>query len=334
MPRIFMMRNNRNKKWISLSLFSATNLAACCLIISLGCSDSGSPEKINNQKPPGQANHKEQPTKILKPTIKLLDPGAEPRAQLRYSYQAESSGRFKMDTSMSMTLEANGMKQEIPMPLSRIVVSISCKASTPDGKTPVESKYDEVEILNVPGTPPELLGQFKEVMGGLQGVTTSGVMTPQGLYEDVDVKFPENVHPEIKKMSEDLKQTINSFAWPFPKEAIGKGARWQVSMPFTSEGIKGTQVSTLTLKDIQGDKVKMELTVKKTAPKQEIDVPGLPGVKGQLISFESTGTGKTEISLTGLSDIKLELNETQNRTLSVNGGEMKMTMKIGLVLYP
>ncbi|SVC65679.1 uncharacterized protein METZ01_LOCUS318533, partial [marine metagenome] len=55
MPRIFMMRNNRNKKWISLSLFSATNLAACCLIISLGCSDSGSPEKINNQKPPGQA---------------------------------------------------------------------------------------------------------------------------------------------------------------------------------------------------------------------------------------------------------------------------------------
>ncbi|SVE16882.1 uncharacterized protein METZ01_LOCUS469736 [marine metagenome] len=162
-----------------------------------------------------------------------------------------------------MTLEVSGMKQEIPMPLSRIGVSMSCKASTPDGKTPVESKYDEVEILNVPGTPPELLGQFKEVMGGLQGVTTSGVMTPQGLYEDVDVKFPENVHPEIKKMSEDLKQTINSFAWPFPKEAIGKGARWQVSMPFTSEGIKGTQVSTLTLKDIQGDKVKMELTVKK-----------------------------------------------------------------------
>ena len=293
-----------------------------------------SPDKVTNQEPPGQANHKKQPTKILKPTIKLLDPGAEPRAQLRYSYQAESSGRFKMDMSMSMTLEANGMKQEIPMPLTRVVVSISCKASTPDGKTPVESKYDEVEILDVSGTPPELLDLFKKIMGGLQGTTTSGVMTPQGLFEDVDVKFPENVHPEIKKMSEDLKQTFNSLAQPFPKDAIGKGARWQVSMPFTSEGIKGTQVSTLTLKDIQGDKVKMELTVNKNAPKQEVDVPGLPGVKGQLISFESTGTGKTEISLTGLSDIKLELNETQNQTLSVNGTKMKMTMKIGLVLYP
>jgi len=349
-----MMRNSRNKKLISLSLFSATNIAVCCLIVSLGCSDSGSPKKPTNQKPPGQANHgdsgspgkitdqkplgqanqKEQLTKTLKPTIKLLEPGAEPRTQLRYSLQAETSGSFTMDMSLGLTMETEGIRQDIPMPHVQITASVSCKESTPDGGMPIKVTYDKVEILNKPGIPPELLAQYNEIMGSMQGMITSGVMTPQGLCEDVDLKFPENFHPELKKSIDDLKQTFNSFAQPFPKVAIGKGARWQVSMPFTSEGIKGTQVSTLTLKDIRGDKVKMEITTEQTAPVQEIDVPEAPGGKGQLLSYKSTGTGKSEGSLTGFSDTKYELNETRNQTLSVNGAEMKMTMKQGLVLHP
>lgn len=325
-----MLKKNHQKKWFTASVLNAFALASCFIFYSVGCGNSDSPIEGTNQESHGQANHKEQPANILKPTIKLLDLGAEPRRKLRYSLQAQESGRFNIEMSWSLTAET----EDTPMPLVRFTASLSMKPSTPDGGMPLKITHDEIEVINTSRTSPELFIQFKEMFNSMQGMVFIGIMSSQGLYEDVDLKLPKNLHPEVKKHINDIKETYNSCALPLPKDAIGKGARWQVSMPFTVEGIKGTQVSTITLKDIQGDKVMMEFTTKQTASKQKFNVPGTPGIKDELLSHKSTGTGKFEGSLTGFTDAKYEIEETQNQTLSVNGAEMKMMIKLGIVTSP
>ena len=117
-------------------------------------------------------------------------------------------------------------------------------------------------------------------------------------------------------------------------EPVGKGARWQVTMPMDTPQMKFTQTATYVLSEIQGDKVKFDITLTQSAPRQEIVAPGAPqGTKMMLESLKSSGKGTMELDMTTLIPIS-DINMTLTTIISANQQKMETTMRMGMKIHP
>ena len=98
--------------------------------------------------------------------------------------------------------------------------------------------------------------------------------------------------------------------------------------------MKFTQVATYTLLEIQGDKVKLDVTIKQSALPQEIHTPGAgPDVKMLLESLNSSGTTAVELQMTNLVPTS-NMNLTTTNVVSANNQKIKTTMQIGVKIHP
>jgi hypothetical protein len=98
--------------------------------------------------------------------------------------------------------------------------------------------------------------------------------------------------------------------------------------------MKLTQVATYTLSEIQGDKVKFNVTIEQSAPPQEIPAPGTPpGVKVSLESFNSSGAAVVELELANLVPIST-MNLTSTNVVSADDQRVTTIMRIGMEIHP
>ena len=270
-----------------------------------------------------------------KTTVKLLDPGAQPRTALRYKFQANRTEKMVMETSMAMAMEMGDQKQpETQMPVTRMTMTIDSKEVSPEGNLHYEFELEQVEILPKPGANPAIVNAMKQQMSSMQGLSGSATVTSRGFTKDTEIKSPPGIDPQIKQSMDQMKQSINQMSAPLPEEPVGEGARWQVTMPMEMPAMKLTQVATYTLSEIQGDKVKLDITIKQSAPPQELDTPGAaPGAKVSLESLKSSGKGTVELQMTNLVPTS-NINMTTTNVVSSNNQKIKTTMQIGVKIHP
>jgi len=101
-------------------------------------------------------------------------------------------------------------------------------------------------------------------------------------------------------------------------------------MPVETSAMKLTQIATYTLSEIQGDKVKFYITIKQSAPPQEIDTPG---AKVLLESLKTSGKGTVELQMTNLVPTS-SINMTTTNVVSANNQKIKTTMRLGMKIHP
>jgi len=270
-----------------------------------------------------------------KTTVKLLDPGAEPRTALRYKFQANRTEKMVMEISMAMAIEMGDQNlPETQMPVIRMTMTIDSKEVSPEGDLHYESELEQVEVLPKPGANPAMVHDMKQQMSSMQGLSGSGTITSRGFTKDAEIKFPPGIDPQQRQFMDNMKQSMDQISAPLPEEPVGRGARWQVTMPVETPAMKLTQIATYTLSEIQGDKVKFDVAIKQSAAPQEIDAPGAaPGVKVSLESFNSSGTGTVELQMTNLVPTS-NMNTTTTTVVSADNLRIKTTMRMGLKIYP
>ncbi|MHC4631269.1 MAG: DUF6263 family protein [Planctomycetota bacterium] len=266
-----------------------------------------------------------------KTTVKLLDPGAQPRTALRYKFQANRTEKMVMEMSMAMAMEIGDQKlPETQIPTTRMTMTIDSKEVSPEGDLHYEFELEQVEVLPKPGANPVMdndLKDFKKEMSSIQGVSGSATVTSRGFTKDVEIKPHPGIDPQTRQSIDEMKQSMNQMSAPLPEEPVGRGAHWQVTMPVETPTMTLTQIATYTLSEIQGDKVKLDITIKQSAPPQEIDTPGAaPGVKVSLESFNSSGTGTVELQMTNLVPTS-NLNMTTTSVASANNQRIKTTAR-------
>ncbi|MHC4808164.1 MAG: DUF6263 family protein, partial [Planctomycetota bacterium] len=268
-------------------------------------------------------------------TVKLLDPGAQPRTALRYKFQANRTEKIVMEMSMTMAMEIGDQKRpETQMPPTRTTMTIDSKEVSPEGDLHYEYELKQVEVLASPGAKPAMVNAMKQQMSSMQGLSGSATVTSRGFTKDSEIKLPPGIDPQIRQFMDNTKQSMNQMSAPLPEEPVGRGARWQVTMPMETPAMKFTQIATYTLSEIQGDKVKLDITIKQSAPPQEIEPPGAaPGVKMSLESFNSSGTGTVELQMTNLVPTS-NMNLTTTNVVSANNQRIKTTMRTEIKIHP
>ena len=325
-------------------------LAVCMLLFVVGCgktesedSESGNDSKVGAVSQDSNSLIAPQTDDVISPkadagaktTVTLLDPGAQPRTALRYKFQANRTEKMVMETSMAMAMEMGDQKQpETQMPVTRMTMTIDSKEVSPEGNLHYEFELAQVEVLPKPGANPAIVNAMKQQMSSMQGLSGSATVTSRGFTKDTEIKSPPGIDPQIKQSMDQMKQSINQMSAPLPEEPVGEGARWQVTMPMEMPAMKLTQVATYTLSEIQGDKVKLDITIKQSAPPQELDTPGAaPGAKVSLESLKSSGKGTVELQMTNLVPTS-NINMTTTNVVSSNNQKIKTTMQIGVKIHP
>ena len=295
-------------------------LVVCTLLLVVGCGRTepqGPTDPVSPDADSTSENGKEPqaPTTNVQAetTVEVLDPGAEPRSLLRYKFQTSQIEKMVMEMTIAMAIDVvGGSKPARSTPTARMIMKVDHMEVSPEGDLHYDFRLDKVKIVPGRDSDPDLVDHMREVTGAMRGLSGSGVVTARGIITDAHAKRIPGLDAQAIQFLETVKRSMDQVPTPLPEEPVGDGARWRVTMPLDASEVDITQTATYTVSGIQGEKVKLDVVIEQTAPRQEMRRPGGPGgLKLFLESLRASGVGDAEVDLTKLvptsnSDLRIE----------------------------
>jgi hypothetical protein len=269
---------------------------------------------------------------LQEPTIKLLDAGSGSRKTLRLHLKAGD----KESTTMTMKIGMDMAGQSIKMPTMNMPMDLTVQSVAPNGDITYTMVMGEPSVANDPGAMPAMVQAMKTALASVKGLTISGVLSDRGISKQADMKIPEGADPSMHQSMDQMKQNMSNLGAPFPQEAIGAGAKWEVKTRLNSGGIGIDQTATYELASLKGDQWSVKCTMAQSAEKQKIQNPDLGSVQMNLVKLTSTGTGtiSSELSkvipLHGSIDSHVDMNSEIVMAQTNQPMAMKMDMNIGI----
>jgi len=213
------------------------------------------------------------------PKNKILDPGAEPRAQLMYNLVAGKT------VTITTTIASEVSGPDIPegagkQPPVKFTVNFTIKKK--DGqKTPVDFKIAKIEITGAPSSAEKQLAALQTAMTKVSGTVN---VSPMGAVSDLALKGAEELQrgggEQVLAM---LERALELVVVPLPAGQVGVGARWQVSSSVPEEGTTLDSTFTWLAKNEQGYDIKVE-------SKRAVGVRTLNDRSGKKITLEVKGS--------------------------------------------
>lgn len=248
----------------------------------------------------GQASRPEDRAKPSEAAVvKLLDAGKPPRIKLRYHFVVGHVERVALTTSMSLSLGVGDETLPVPtVPGVELDVQIRVLGITPDGAARRAFDIDRAKVLDEPGVSPSARREVEDALQGFDKLSGHDEMTPQGLVRDTSFDARTVADPRVKQLTQSTRSAFGDMSAPFPREAVGVGARWQVQSHVVEQGMHMLQTATYELTRLRGKTGSMRVTLAQTAPRGALHPPGLPKhARAELLSMDARGGGQLEFNL-------------------------------------
>lgn len=275
----------------------------------------------------------QQPAILPAPKVEVLNPGAEPRQQLRFkpAVNAKQTSVMKFDIDMEMSI-SNAAMPKVELPTNVITIDTTVNKVDPNGDIHYEFRYSKIDVIDNGKVPKPVLEAMENQNKKLVGIGGTFVADNRGYTKSGRFTMTEALDPSTRQVFDQLSQSINQFSYPLPEAAIGKGARWRVSSPLTISGITLTQTATYQLVSLQNGVATIDFSLTQKAQAQKLTQPGLPsGAVMTLKSLSSQGKGKTTMRLDQLlptqANISMQSTNEINTTNTNAPGEVNIITK-------
>jgi hypothetical protein len=268
------------------------------------------------------------------PVVTLLDPGAEPRARLRYKLGQGPQPPMVMDVEMTMAVGLGGATPPpSKIPLTRMTFAFDVSKVEPSGAT-VAGKIASCEVLPGPQDRPAVVEAIKKGMAGMVGTEMAMKVTPRGFVREAKVTLPPSTPPEMRAMMDSFQNIYQQATVSFPAEPVGPGARWRVLTAVDSGPVKMQQTALVTLEGRDDRGARLSISAEQTAPPQPLKAPGLPpGASVSLDSYSGQGQGRTQVRLDSVTpEASMNLKTKMASTVVVNETRSQMNMSMDLVM--
>jgi hypothetical protein len=249
------------------------------------------------------------------PAVTLLDAGAAPRQELRYRLEAGRTEYGALSTSMQMRGTNMPAVSGPPMTMRMMMRTTDVSA---DGVARYEFEVTAVETGNGGASP-----VLDPAIGGWARIDA------RGLFLEGDFALDALADgAEAEQLLGELNQSIQEMSAPFPVEAVGVGARWQVTSRIDAGGFRAEQTAEYTLLSRNGDRVELEVTVTQSADSQPVSMPGMPPeIQARLESLEAAGSGTMNVNLTRLVPTStVDVGVSLSMAIDVQGQTQRMDM--------
>lgn len=274
----------------------------------------------NGILPPGAAD------KILavgaRPLVKLVSPGAEPRSELVYDLTKGVKQSLGMSMDMAMSLKI-GPQAAPPVILPRMMMGLDMTAADKDarGDWKIDALLNRVTIEAKGAQQEQMAKQMRPHMDGMKGLTMAYFVTPKGHVHDVSINTPPNFPAQAQQMLQGMNQSFESMVAPFPSDAVGVGAKWEVTTRVASGGADLLQFSTYVLKERKGSQTTLDVTVTQVAASEMINAPGMPaGAAAKLTAFHSGGGGSSRLDTKSVAPLGGKMSVKSGMDLEVSAG--------------
>jgi hypothetical protein len=258
------------------------------------------------------------------PEVKVTSPGRPPLRPLRYRVQAGQRGSVTVGMKMTMAMSAGGHAQPAtPTPELRYTLNYRVTGFTPEGDIRYEFDFADFEAVAAPGIPAAAVEAARTGLSGLQGLRGRAVVSTRGITREADIEVPASAPPQVRAMTESMRQSIRQFSAPLPEEPVGPGARWDTTHRLSMNGITFLQTGRHELTSLDGERGKLAIALTQTAPPQRMENPSLPpGARVDLVSVESSGDGANEFDLTRLVPTSARMKLAMKMKTRIKIGEM------------
>ena len=270
------------------------------------------------------------------PQVELLNPGAEPRQQLRLKPAIDLKETTVMTLKMDMEISAAGRSSPAKSPVSVMTFQTKVTKIDPNGDIHYEFAYTNADITGDTGnTPPAARDAMRSALKSMVGMKGSFIMDNRGFHKGGNFILPEGADNNLKKMVEQMSKSIEQLTSPLPAEAVGKGAKWRVSSSSDFIGMNVNDISTYELASWQDGVASLNVSIEQQANPQNITSPQLPpGTTLTLKSFASQGRGATTMRLDRLMPFRSTGSVSSNSEMSAKtaGSSQELTIKTKMVM--
>jgi len=275
-------------------------------------------EIVRGQSPASPAGYPAvgEPTRIA-----LTSNGAEPRKALRYAIPKDYKGRLVMDMSMSLLMSVMGQSMPpMDLPSSRIGVDMTVTDVSSAGDVTYSIAFSDAE-----GAP---------VNADLKSITGTTTITSRGVPREAKMDTSKVTDPQLSQMVGSMTSSLNSISMPFPEEAVGIGARWEVRQAMASGGMNIFQKVACELTAFDGKSATIGVKIEQTAPAQPMNSPMMPpGTDARLDSMTGAGTGTMNVPLDGLvSTSEMTVKTVASMTVNAGGNQQPMGLETTIKL--
>jgi hypothetical protein len=300
-------------------------IALLALLLSAGdAPGQGAARKAPGGAPAAQA--------AAQPVVKLLSPGRGARRPLRFRVAKGQAGTMILTLRMAMEMALGPNRiPETRVPPMRMTMEYKVTDALPDGAVRYDMVATKVEVLDDPDVPPQVAASVRATSKGLEGFRGSGTITSRGFARDTEIQLPPRLDPQTRQLLEGMRSSLDQLAAPFPEEAVGVGARWQVTTRLEQNGMTIEQVATYELLKLSAEGGTARVTITQSARPQRIQAPGMPaGANVDLVSLKSSGGGELEFRFDRLMPPRSRVKARSESKMRIDAGGEKMDMEMKL----
>lgn len=268
--------------------------------------------------------------------VKLLDAGAEPRQQLRFTAEKGQTEVMRMTMNMSMEMEMMGMPMEIVVPAMILDMEMAVLDVDPSGNILYTAEVIEVGLGE---GDPGMVAALQSELSALEGLKGEMLMSPTGLSLRAGFSAPEGASPEILKQVDSINQSTQNMSVPMPTEAVGPGAKWTVLRTNSANGLSVVERSEVELTALDGDAAELHTTVSQLLATADPVLEGMPpGAEVQILAFDSKGETTAAIRMDELVPSKstgqVRMDMRMRITAEGQTQDMGMGMDLGVEMGP
>lgn len=280
-----------------------------------------------------------------KSTIKLLDPGSEPRKLLRLHPKANDKQSVLLTLKMTMDMPGMGGGAGAPnLPAMTVPADISIDSVAPNGDITFKAVLGEAGFATEAGLPPGAGDAAKKSFASAKGLALTVTMSSTGLGRIVDIDAPPGAPADTSESIAKMKQSLSTshIALPlfvFPEEAVGSGAKWEAKTALSTNGMDMAATATYQLTSADGDHVSVSKTVDftlKGSPQKNQQAAAAPMMPFGSVDVNGSMKGTSAFDLSKLiplqstSDIQVAMSMGMKTPKGSQPMSMKMDINVGL----
>jgi hypothetical protein len=295
----------------------ALSLAAGVLVLTgalAGCGLFGSDAAPTTTAPAPTTTTTEAPVASQPP--ELLDPGEEPRQELRVTYTEGEQAEITFTSDLEVTQKADGRTQRLDSPPVAQTLTYTVGSVT-DAGAALTIRIDAIAAKGKgTGLTDAQLSAIDDELAPLVGLELTATATPLGELEDLAFDAPAGLSDDLTAQLDALADQLPALGPALPTEAVGVGASWRTTSTARAGGAEVQTVSTVTVTAIEDGIVRYTSTITTSAAPQDLALEGLAaGTTARLESSDLTGAATGAM---GLDRIHLELRTSLSGTQAIS----------------
>ena len=253
---------------------------------------------------------------------RLLEAGAEPRAELRLHPVAGQSEQVDMVMNMQMSMTMMGQIQQVQLPPVVMAMRVNVTQVFEDGSFAAETRLQSVRIEDDGQAAPDLVASLRQSMSGMEGMNIWAHMSTRGQALESRASVPDD--PSLSASVNSFQQNVAQAQVLLPEEPVGVGAKWSTTSKVNSNGVLMDATTTYTLRERQGDSIGLDVAIDMAVDTSQPMTP-VPGVSFTFKEFSGRGAGNVSWDLGHLMN-RSTLGETMHLVLEGSQGSQTMTM--------